>query len=136
MQSNKFFEKVSSNHRVQRSFSDDFKRKKVLELDKKLISVSELCKEYEVTRASVYRWIYKYSSMRKKSIRTIVEAKSDTRKIKLLKQQVQDLQGVVGQKQLLVEFQQKVIELAEKHYQIDIKKKFGSSPFNGSGNID
>jgi transposase len=129
----KFIEKVSSSHRVRRSFSEDFKRKKVAELDKMLTTISEICKEYEVCRASVYSWIYKYSPMRKKSLKTVVEAKSDTRKIQQLKQQIQQLEQALGQKQILLEFQQKLIELAEEHYQVDIKKKLGSSLSAGSG---
>jgi len=132
----KFIKKVSSSHRVRRSFSPEFKRKKVAEVDKLLTTVSEICKEYEVSRTSVYRWIYKYSLMRKKSLKTVVEVKSDTRKIEQLKQQIQELHQALGQKQLLLEFQQKLIDLAEEHYQIDIKKKFGSAPFTGSGNTN
>lgn len=133
---NKFFDKVSSSHRVRRSFASDFKRKKVSEIDKGLTTISEICREYEVSRTAVYRWIYKYSFMRKKSLKLVVEAKSDTRKIEQLNQQIRELERSLGQKQLLLEFQQKMIELAETHYQIDIKKKFGSAPLTGSGNIN
>jgi transposase len=132
---NKFFDKVSSSHRVRRCFASDFKRKKVSEIDKGLTTISEICREYEVSRTAVYRWIYKYSFMRKKSLKLVVEAKSDTRKIEQLNQQIRELERSLGQKQLLLEFQQKMIELAETHYQIDIKKKFGSAPLTGSGNI-
>jgi len=35
----------------------------------------------------------------------------------------------------LIDFQQKVIELAEEAYKVDIKKKFGGKPSSGSGII-
>ena len=60
--------KASMSVRTSRYFSEDFKKKKVEELDKKLINVSEICKQYEVSGPAVYKWIYKYSWMRKKGI--------------------------------------------------------------------
>ena len=129
----KFIEKGNSIQRVRRTFSEEFKRKKVAELDKMLITIGELCREYEVSRTSVYRWVYKYSVMRKKSLKTVVEARSDTKKIQELRVHIEQLEQALGQKQLQLEFQQKLIELAEQHYQVDIKKKLGSTLFAGSG---
>lgn len=123
----------SSRQRHNRYFSEGFKRQKVRELEKNLVSVSELCKEYEVSRTSIYKWIYKYSSMLKKGEKQIVERKSDTRKIQQLRERVKELERVVGQKQLLIEYKDKVIDLAEKTYGIDIKKKLGSKPLSGTG---
>ncbi len=129
----KEYKKLSSQERQNRYFSDDFKKKKVHEIEQNISSIAEICREYQVTRSAVYKWIYKYSIMRKKGIKQIIEAKSDTLKMKLLKERLKELERIIGQKQLLIDFQQKVIELAEKEYKIDIKKKFGEKPFYGSG---
>ena len=40
---------------------------------------------------------------------------------------------MIGQKQLLIDFQDKVIEMAEDEYHVDIKKKFGGMLSSGSG---
>lgn len=117
-----------------RTFSEDFKRKRVQELEKNLVSVSDICKTFDVNCSSVYRWIYKYSSMAKKGVRQVVESKSDTLRIKQLESKVRDLERIIGQKQVLIEFQDKMIEIAEKSYNVDIKKKLGSKPPAGSGN--
>jgi len=122
--------------RQNRYFSDEFKKQKVRELDKNLLSIADICKEYEVTRASVYKWIYKYSAMKKKGIKQVVETNSDTKKIKALQDQIKALERSLGQKQILIDFQSKVIDLAEDEYQIDIKKKFGDKPFSGSGTTE
>lgn len=119
--------------RVHRYFSEDFKRKKVRELDQNLTTVSQISKEYQVTDTAVYKWIYKYSAMRKKGIKQVVEAKSDTVKIGYLRDQVREMERMVGQKQIMIDFLEKMIELAEKEYGIDIKKKFSSTPLSGSG---
>ncbi len=52
--------------------------------------------------------------MRKRGVKQVVEARSDTCKIQQLKEQMKELERVIGQKQLLIDFQQKAIELAEK----------------------
>jgi transposase-like protein len=116
----------------QRGFSEDFKKKKVKELEKNVTSVSELCRTYSVSRTSVYRWIYKYSVMANKQVKQVVEAKSDTRKIKALEERIKELERTIGQKQLLLEFKDKMIEIAEATYGIDIKKKASSKPLSGT----
>ena len=109
-----------------RYFSEDFKKKKVRELERKITSIPDICRTYSVSRTSVHRWIYKYSVMAKKQVKQVVEAKSDTQRIKALEARIKELERIVGQKQLLLEFQDKMIEIAESDYDVDIKKKIGS----------
>lgn len=122
--------------RQNRYFSEEFKKQKVREIEKNLCSVNDISKEYEVTRTAIYKWIYKYSAMRKKGVKQVIESESDTKKIKALKERVSELERALGQKQLMIDFQSKVIDLAEEEYQVDIKKKFGSKPSYGSGIIE
>ena len=115
-----------------RYFSEDFKKKKVRELERKITSIPDICRTYSVSRTSVYRWIYKYSVMAKKQVKQVVEAKSDTQRIKVLEARIKELERIVGQKQLLLEFQDKMIEIAEADYGVDIKKKVGSKLSSGT----
>ena len=115
-----------------RSFSEDFKKSKIRELERNLTSVTEISKTYSVSRISVYRWIYKYSAMAKKQVKQVVEAKSDTQKIKAFEERIKELERIVGQKQLLLEFKDKMIEIAEATYNVDIKKKVGSKLSSGT----
>lgn len=117
------FHKMSTRERRCRYFSSDFKERKVSEIERNLVTISEIQREYQVSRASIYRWIYKYSKMRKKKERQVVESQSDTRKIKELQEKIRELERLVGQKQVEVEFLNKVIELTEEDLKIDIKKK-------------
>lgn len=131
MRQNNFFnqeQRVLQN----RYFSDEFKKKKVKELENNLASISDICRTYSVSRTSVYRWIYKYSVMAKKQVKQVVEAKSDTKKIEALKDRIKELERVVGQKQLLLEFKDKMIEIAESTYGISIKKKVSSKLSSGT----
>jgi transposase-like protein len=116
----------------QRSFSEEFKRKKIRELEKNITSVTDISKTYSVSRAAVYKWIYKYSAMAKKQVKQVVEAKSDTQKIKALEERIKELERIVGQKQLLIEFKDKQIEIAEAMYNVDIKKKVGFKLSSGT----
>jgi transposase-like protein len=115
-----------------RRFSDDFKRKKIRELEKNITSVADICKAYSVSKTSVYRWIYKYSAMAKKQLKQVIEAKSDTQKIKALEERIKELERIIGQKQILLEFKDKMIEIAEATYGVDIKKKLGSRLSSGT----
>jgi transposase len=124
---------LTKQERQNRYFSESFKRAKVLEIEKGLIGVSELAREYELTRTSIYKWIYKYSRMHKKKERLILENDSDTKKLQLMKEKIRELERIIGQKQILIDFQQKVIEMAEEEYKVDIKKKFGEKPYSGTG---
>jgi len=115
-----------------RYFNNEFKRKKVRELERNITSVADICNTYSVSRTSVYRWIYQYSAMAKKQLKQVIEAKSDTQKIKALEERIKELERIIGQKQLLLEFKDKMIEIAEATYGVDIKKKVGSKLSSGT----
>jgi len=118
-------------NRIPRYFSESFRRAKVKEIERNLSSVASVCREYEVSRSAVYKWIYAYSQFRKRQIRQIIEPMSDTQKIKDLQAKIKELERLVGQKQIQLEFKDKMIEIAEEMYKVDIKKKFGSKLSSG-----
>ena len=103
------------------------------EIERCVTSVSEVSREYQVSRSAIYAWMRQYSRMRKKQERLVLESLSDTRKIKALKEKVKELEQAVGQKQIQIDFFDKMIDLAEEEYGIDIKKKCTSKPSGGSG---
>ena len=126
-------EKMSISERRRRRFSDNFKVKKVREIELKQTKVSEICKQYQVTAVSVYKWIEKFGMNKKKVDRLIVESESDTKQLLLLKKKVAELEQIIGQKQVMLDFKEKMIEIAEQTYGIDIKKKCTTPPSNTSG---
>ena len=122
-----------ASRRVNRYFSESFKRKKVREIEKNISTVLEVSREYEVSKTAVYKWLEKYSRNRKRGVKQVVELMSDTRKIQDLKAKIRELEQLVGQKQFEIEFKNKMIDIAEEMYDVDIKKKLGSKPSPGSG---
>lgn len=125
--------KMTIEERRKRSFSDNFKIQKVRELECGKTKISELCMQYEVSHTNVYRWIRKFGTMKNKTERVIVEVESDTKQLLELKKRVAELEKIIGQKQILLDFKEKMIELAEETYGVDIKKKFSTPHSNTSG---
>ena len=107
-----------------RTFSESFKRGKVSEIEAKVTTVSQIHKQYQVSYTSIYRWINKYSVNLEKKEWLIMEHESDTRALLELQKKVAELERIIGQKQLQLDFKDKLIEMAEDHYSIDIKNFF------------
>jgi transposase-like protein len=128
--------KLSTIERRRRTFSTEFKQKKVREIEQKITTIAEVSRQYEVLSNNVQKWVKKYGSNYMKGVRTIVESESDTRKILELKAKVAELERIIGQKQVQLDFKDKMIELAEETYQVDIKKKFDTTPLFGTGSIE
>lgn len=128
--------KMSVSQRRQRHFSVNFKIQKVREIESGSTRVSEICKQYEVSDTSIYKWINKYGSMKDKPEKLIVESNSDTKELLELKKKVAELERIIGQKQILLDFKDKMIELAEEAYGVDIKKKFLGKPSSITGKTE
>lgn len=128
--------KLSITERRRRHFSDSFKIQKVREIETGQTKVSEICSQYEVSKTAVYFWIEKFGIMKEKKERFIIESESDTRQLIELKKRLSELERIIGQKQIQIDFQNKMIELAEDTYGVDIKKKFFTPPSATSGNIE
>jgi len=115
-----------SNFRVKsyRNFSEDFKRQKVQEITSKKITIREISIIYDVAVQTVYKWLYKYSTENQKQTKVVVEMESEAQKTLFYKERVADLERFIGQKQIQIEFLEKLIELASEEFQTDVKKTF------------
>lgn len=123
---------MSQSERQRRTFSSAFKKEKVRKIELGLVKVSEICKLYQVSEASVYRWLDIFGTQ-KKPERLVMQADSDEKALLLLKSKVAELERLLGQKQIEIEFYKKMVDLAENHYDIDIKKNFSTPPSDTSG---
>lgn len=108
--------------REHRYFEEDLRKAIVKELDERKVTVSEVCRIYQVSNSAVYKWLGKYSYKYEKATVKVVELKSASKKRKELEQQIKELEQLVGKKQIEVEFLKKLIEIAEEKYGIDFKK--------------
>jgi transposase-like protein len=126
---------LTLEERKRRHFSESFKRKKVQEIESGQTKIAELCKQYDTNRSSVYKWLNKYGNMKTKKERLVIENESDTKQIMALKKENAHLKMIIGEKQILLDFKDKMIEIAEDHYGVDIKKKFETTPSDIIKNI-
>jgi transposase len=105
-----------------RQFSEQIRRKAVKEFRCGNYTVKELADLYPCSLQTIYTWIYKYSPADSPRIRVVKMSKSTDQKVKDLQTTIGELERMVGHKQIQVDFLEKIIELAESEYDLDIKK--------------
>lgn len=131
------FPKKKNKLRQQRYFSDTFKLQKVEEINQGLISVTEISKLYKVTRPAIYKWLHKYSAYHKKGVNQVVQMESESEKTKSLYKRLMELERIIGQKQLQIDYLEKLVEISSEELKLDLKKSFGikcSNTFTDSSN--
>ena len=105
-----------------RIFSEDFKKSRIKDYESGKFTVVEISRLYNIERPVVYKWIYKYSTYNKKAVRVVEMSESSTKKLKDLEQRIKELEQIVGQKQLKIDYLEKMIDIAKEELDIDIKK--------------
>ena len=105
-----------------RIFSEEFKKVRVKEYESGKFTVNDLSRLFGIQSAVIYRWIYKYSIYNKKSIKVVEMNESGVKKLKVLEQRIKELEQIVGQKQLKIDYLEKMIDFAKEELDIDIKK--------------
>ena len=118
-----------------RKFSEDFKLKIVKDYESGEFSVVEMTKIYDISYQTIYNWIYKYSKYNKQSIQVVEMKDSQAHKMKQMEARIKELEQAVGQKQMNIDYLEKMIELAKENYDIDIKKNSNTLHYGGSKSI-
>ncbi len=116
--------------RKQRKFSEDFKRDIVKIFETGKFSVSELGRLHAIHVNVIYQWIYKFSTYNQKGFRMVEHTQSSSKKLKELEAKIKSLEAVIGQKQIKIDFLEKMIEIAKDELDIDIKKNYSTPPSN------
>lgn len=115
-----------------RRFSEAFKKEKVKLIENRQFTVKQLSRIYEVSETAIYKWIRTYSTKISKSEKVVIEKESEGAKTLELLNQVAKLERKIGQKQLEIDYLEKVIELGNEEVGFDIKKKYASGCSHGS----
>lgn len=118
--------------RKQRCYSEEFKRSIVKDFESGQYSVMQLSKLHGIHNQCIYDWIYKYSQYNEKGYRVVEHRKSSDSKVKQLEARIKELEGVVGRKQMSIDYLEKMIELAGEELGVDIKKKCSTERLTGS----
>lgn len=121
--------KLISKHR---KFSEEFKKSIVNDFESGKFSVLQLERLHKISNKSLYNWIYKYSKSNEKGQRIVEMKDSSTQKLKALEQKIKELERTVGQKQIQIDYLEKMIDIAKDELDIDIKKNSNTPQSSGS----
>lgn len=115
-----------------RIFSEAVKRSVVKDLVSQRTTIRKVMAEHQVSAQSVYRWLYQYSPAHQPQCTLVVQMKSEEIKNQEHQKRIAELERIVGQKQLEIDFLNKLIEIGSRELDIDLKKNFSPPPSNGS----
>lgn len=120
--------------RIQKSrvYSEEFKREIVSLFEKGTYSVLQISRLYKIPNSAIYRWIYKFSIFNEPGQRIVEMKASNTNKVKELEAKVKELERMIGQKQIQVDFYSKLIEIASEELDYDILKNSDTPQSTGS----
>ena len=121
--------RLIQKHRV---YSEDFKRTLVSEFESGQYSVVQLSQLHNIGGRTIYRWIYKFSTFNSKGYRVVEMENSSHSKLKELNARIKDLEQALGQKQIKIDYLEKMIDVAKEDFQMDIKKNYNTLHSTGS----
>jgi transposase len=110
--------------KIRRVFSESFKRAKVAEIDSGKVKISEIARTYNVTTGAIRKWIRKYSFSYQPTIKMVVEMESETLKTQQLTKKIADLERIIGQKQLEIDFLNTLVKVSSEELGTDLRKVF------------
>lgn len=122
--------KKSYQLRQQRNFSEELRKEIVNQIELKKLTVAQVTREYNVSRTTVYNWLYRYSRTLEKGTRTVMEKDSEATRSEELKKQIKLLEAALGRKSLEADLYKNIVDLASDEYKTDLKKTFGDQASN------
>lgn len=116
----------SRSLRKRRIFSVAFKQARVKEIERGLLSVSQMSRLYKVSSQTIYNWLYKYSKTMVKGTVQVIQMESESQQKQELLTRVNELEAALGRKQLELDYLEKLVSLASEEYQVDLKKSYAT----------
>lgn len=107
-------------HRV---FDLELKLDLVKKIENGELRVSEVSRLYNVSGTAVRKWLRKYSDLYQRQIQVVVEKKSLGKKNKEQADRIKALERTLGQKQMRIDYLEKLLEIASGRLGGDIEKK-------------
>ncbi len=112
-------------HKRRQIYSEEFKREKVKLLESGQVRKIDMVKMYGVTYPTLYKWIKKYGEL-PPSDSVVLEKDSEYKKNQQLRQQITNMERLIGRQQMELDYYKEVLKQATIHYQTDIEKKFST----------
>jgi transposase len=121
--------------RQRRVFSNKLKKKIVNDIESGKVSVTAVSRAYQVSIASIYLWLKKFSSHLHPSTTLVIQMDSEQYRSKELEKKVAELEAALGRKQMEIDYLNKLIEIAGEDLGKDLKKNISIPASGGSGKI-
>ena len=114
-------------------YSEAFKAYVVGEIESGKMNVFQAQKRYGINGgATISSWMRRLGKNHLMNKVVRVESPAERDRLKVLEQEKRQLESALAQTQLKVLALEKLIEVAEEHYRIDIKKNSGGKPSDDS----
>jgi transposase len=115
-----------------RRFSETFKKARVKDYEDGTFSVAQIGRLYNIHVNVIYRWLQRYSMYDQQKAIIVEVPNSQTEKVKLLEKRLAEVERLLGQKQIKLDYYESLIEeLGEAG--IDVEKKSGfTAPLSDS----
>ena len=114
---------MKKDENSKRIFDLELKLELIKKIERGELRVIDVCRTYEVSTTAVYKWLRKYSELYSKQTRVVVESRSLGKKNKELKDKIKELEQALGQKQMRIDYLEKVVEFASDRTGEEIEKK-------------
>ena len=122
---------MTNQGRTIKRYSIGFKHKVVREIEEEGISIGQIRRRYNIKGAeTVQKWIRKFGKEHLLNSIIRIEMRDEKDRIQELEAEVKNLKIALADTVLARDVYKTTIEVADEHYQTDLKKKFGrkSSP--------
>lgn len=117
---------------ITRRYSKSFKKARVAEYERGEFTVQQLSRMYGFSHQSMYNWIYKYSRFSEQNIQVVEHKQSSSEKLKEVIKENKELKEKLGEKQIMIDYLEQLIKVAEEDYGMDIKKNADTPHSDGS----
>lgn len=117
--------------RQNRFFSEEIRKQVIRDIEKGKCTVTQAARELQTSHTTIYKWMYRYSLYLQKDRVLVVENKSEAYRSDELQKRINELEAALGRKQMEIDLLNKVIELAGKEQNVDLKKNFLGRLSNG-----
>jgi len=118
--------KSKKEFRQVKVYSEELRKHIVKQVESGKLTVSQAQRELGMrSPGTIYNWLYKYSRSLRKGTILVVQKESEEYKREELRKANKELQAALGRKQMEIDALTKLIELASKELEIDLKKNFG-----------
>lgn len=116
-----------AGERIIKRYSSAFKQKVISEIESGKLTIAEARKVYGINGSgTIHDWLRKYGKDHLINKMVRIEMKGERDRIKELERQKRKLESALAQAHLKNLCLEALIECVEEHYQVDVKKTFGS----------